>query len=62
MKQYKYNINAYVFQIYFRKKYSLNEIAQNSTIKLIESLLEKKIILKDIFVDTIGPADKYQVS
>ncbi|KAK6639625.1 hypothetical protein RUM43_007898 [Polyplax serrata] len=43
-----------------RAKFSLNEIAQQSTISLINHILDEKVNVKEIYVDTIGPADKYQ--
>lgn len=45
----------------YRAKFSLNEIAQQSTISLINHILDEKVNVKEIYVDTIGPADKYQV-
>lgn len=43
-----------------REKISLNQISHNSAIQLIETALNKKINICKIYIDTVGPADKYQ--
>ena len=43
-----------------REKISLNEISHESAIKLIKMALDKKVNICKVFVDTVGPPDKYQ--
>ena len=43
-----------------REKISLNKISQDSAINLIQMARKKKINVKKIYVDTVGPANKYQ--
>ena len=42
-----------------REKISLNKLSHDSAISLIKMARDKKINIKKIFVDTVGPADKY---
>ncbi|XP_074639293.1 ribonuclease H2 subunit A-like isoform X1 [Acropora palmata] len=43
-----------------RTKYSLNEVSHDTAIGLINLLLSNKINVHEIYVDTVGAADKYQ--
>uniref|UniRef100_T1I159 Ribonuclease n=1 Tax=Rhodnius prolixus TaxID=13249 RepID=T1I159_RHOPR len=43
-----------------RQKYSLNEISHNSAITLIKRAIEAGVKVTDVFVDTVGPAEKYE--
>lgn len=45
----------------YRTKYSLNEIAEQATVQLIQSVLDKNIRVTEIYVDTVGPPEKYEV-
>ncbi|EGV66232.1 hypothetical protein CANTEDRAFT_112777 [Yamadazyma tenuis ATCC 10573] len=40
--------------------YNLNEQAHDATINLIKALVEKKVNIKRVYVDTVGPPEKYQ--
>ncbi len=39
--------------------YNLNEVSHDSAINLIYKLLDQGLKLKKIYVDTVGPKDKY---
>ncbi|KAJ1917138.1 hypothetical protein IWQ60_007874 [Tieghemiomyces parasiticus] len=43
-----------------RAKYNLNAIAHDTTIALIRETLGRGINVREIFVDTVGPPEKYQ--
>jgi ribonuclease H2 subunit A len=43
-----------------RNKISLNIISQEAAVSLIQSALNKNINVRKVFVDTVGPPDKYQ--
>ena len=43
-----------------RQKVSLNQISQDSAKKLIKTALDKKVNVRKIYVDTVGPATSYQ--
>ena len=43
-----------------RQKVSLNQISQNSAKSLIKTARDKKVNVRKIFVDTVGPAGSYQ--
>ena len=43
-----------------RQKVSLNQISQDSAKLLIKMARDKKVNVRKIFVDTVGPADTYQ--
>lgn len=42
------------------RKVSLNEIAYNSTCKLIQHVLDRGIRVTQVFIDTVGDAERYQ--
>jgi ribonuclease H2 subunit A len=42
-------------------KYNLNAMAHDTTINLIKKVLEQGINIEQIYVDTVGPPDKYQI-
>lgn len=46
---------------YRRQKYSLNEISHNAAIELIQGLADRGVKIERVYVDTVGPMDKYQV-
>lgn len=43
-----------------RSKYSLNEISMDSAIGLIKAVEALGVNVKEIYVDTVGPPEKYQ--
>ena len=43
-----------------REKISLNQISHDSAIELIGMALNKKVNIRKIYVDTVGPPDKYK--
>lgn len=43
-----------------RKKTSLNEISMNSAIGLIRAALKNEVNVSHVYVDTVGPPEKYQ--
>jgi len=43
-----------------REKISLNQISHDSALNLIKMALNKKSNIKEVYVDTVGPPDKYQ--
>ncbi|OXA44133.1 Ribonuclease H2 subunit A [Folsomia candida] len=45
---------------YQRKKISLNEISHNAAIELIQGLIDRGIVIGKVYVDTVGPMEKYQ--
>lgn len=44
-----------------REKVSLNQISQDSAKKLIKMAMDKKTNIRKIFVDTVGPAESYEI-
>ncbi|CAL8089164.1 unnamed protein product [Orchesella dallaii] len=45
---------------YRRQKYSLNEVSHNAAIELIQGFADRGIKIERVYVDTVGPMDKYQ--
>jgi len=45
---------------YRRQKISLNDISHDAAIELTKGLLERGVKISKVFVDTVGPMDKYQ--
>lgn len=43
-----------------RSKYSLNEVSMGSAIGLINKAIEMGVNIAEIYVDTVGPPEKYQ--
>lgn len=43
-----------------RRKYNLNQLSHDTAIELVQSCLEAGIKVKELYVDTVGPADKYK--
>lgn len=52
--------NSICNSMYKRVKYSLNEVSHDSAIGLIRKALEQKVNVTSVFVDTVGPPEKYQ--
>ncbi|RVE52397.1 hypothetical protein evm_003035 [Chilo suppressalis] len=46
--------------MYKRAKHSLNEVSMDSAIKLIKRVAESGVNLTEVYVDTVGPPEKYQ--
>ena len=46
----------------FRQKVSLNEVSHNAAIGLVKRALNAGANITEVYVDTVGPAEKYQVS
>ncbi|XP_042559925.1 ribonuclease H2 subunit A [Clupea harengus] len=43
-----------------RMKYNLNALSHDAAIGLVQFALDSGVQLKEVFVDTVGPAEKYQ--
>ncbi|XP_046899548.1 ribonuclease H2 subunit A isoform X2 [Hypomesus transpacificus] len=43
-----------------RAKYNLNALSHDAAIGLVQFALDNGVQLKEVFVDTVGPAEKYQ--
>ncbi|XP_050543105.1 ribonuclease H2 subunit A [Daktulosphaira vitifoliae] len=43
-----------------RQKCSLNEVSHNAAIGLIQRVLDRGVNLSEVYVDTVGPAEKYE--
>ena len=46
--------------MYRRSKYNLNTISHDTAINLVKMALEKGVQVAEIYVDTVGPPEKYQ--
>lgn len=45
-----------------RQKHSLNQVAQDSTVGLLTKAKSSGINISEVYVDTVGIPEKYQVS
>lgn len=52
--------NSICNSMYRRNKCSLNEVSHNSAIGLIRKALSLGVNVSSVFVDTVGPPEKYQ--
>lgn len=46
--------------MYRRSKISLNEVSMNSAIGLVNKAIEAGVNVTEVYVDTVGPSEKYQ--
>ena len=46
--------------MYRRSKYNLNTMSHDTAIDLVKMALEKGVQVAEIYVDTVGPPEKYQ--
>ena len=46
--------------MYSRVKYNLNEISHDTAIGLIRSALQAGVKVAEVYVDTVGPPEKYE--
>ena len=46
--------------MYKRSKYNLNTMSHDTAIDLVKLALEKGVQVAEIYVDTVGPPEKYQ--
>lgn len=46
--------------MYKRSKYSLNEVSMDSAINLIHKAIEAGVNIAEVYVDTVGPPEKYE--
>ncbi|KAL0830561.1 hypothetical protein ABMA28_002716 [Loxostege sticticalis] len=46
--------------MYKRAKHSLNEVSMNSAIELIRKVADSGVNITEVYVDTVGPPEKYQ--
>jgi ribonuclease H2 subunit A len=44
-----------------RRKYNLNELSHDTAIELVRQTLAKGVDVGELYVDTVGPKDKYQM-
>lgn len=43
-----------------RRKYNLNALSHDTAVELVQQTLEKGVQVAELYVDTVGPKDKYQ--
>lgn len=43
-----------------RSKYNLNELSHDTAIGLIRRALDAGVLVKEVYVDTVGPPEKYE--
>lgn len=46
--------------MYRRAKHSLNEVSMDSAIELVKKVAKSGVNIKEVYVDTVGPPEKYQ--
>lgn len=44
-----------------RRKYNLNELSHDTAVELVRQTLDKGVHVAELYVDTVGPKDKYQL-
>ena len=44
-----------------RRKYNLNALSHDTAIELVQQTLDKGVRVTELYVDTVGPKEKYQV-
>lgn len=54
------DISSGMLRVHGKGAYNLNDQAHDTTIDLIKMLQQQKVNIKKIFVDTVGPPEKYQ--
>lgn len=52
--------NTISTSMFRRVKHSLNEVSMNSAIDLIKQAMEQGVNISEVYVDTVGPPEKYQ--
>ena len=52
--------NSICNSMYKRQKHSLNEVSHDSAIGLVKRALSLGVNVASVFVDTVGPPEKYQ--
>lgn len=50
------------FKMYKREKVSLNDISHDAAYNLIKSALDENVNITSVYIDTIGPPEKYEHS
>lgn len=55
------SVTFYLYVLYFRHKYSLNETSHQSARELIQLLLDLGVKVSNVFIDTVGTAETYKV-
>ena len=48
--------------MYKREKVSLNDISHDAAYNLIKSALDENVNITSVYIDTIGPPEKYEQS
>lgn len=43
-----------------RSKYNLNELSHDTAIGLIRRVIDAGVLVKEVYVDTVGPPEKYE--
>lgn len=44
-----------------RSKYNLNELSHDTAIGLIRRVKDAGVLIKEVYVDTVGPPEKYEL-
>lgn len=52
--------NQIANSMYKRTKTSLNQVSMDSAVNLVKKTIEAGVFITEIYVDTVGPAEKYQ--